>query len=91
MLPKEKFGKHFWQEAETISGYQADTSMHEFEITEQDQLITVTVTNEKLPDSPQTALWLTLLGVSSAGIVGGWLFARKRRKDEEEGSYRNVN
>ena len=89
MLPKEKFGKHFWQEAETISGYQADTSMHEFEITEQDQLITVTVTNEKLPDSPQTgdntklALWLTLLGVSSAGIVGGWLFARKRRKDEE--------
>ena len=84
------YGSYFWQEAETISGYQAETSLHEFSITEHEQLITLTVENEKIPDAPKTgdnsnlALWLSLMGLSGAGLAGTVLFARKRRKATEE-------
>lgn len=83
-----KFGSYFWQEAETISGYQPETSMHEFSITEHEQLISLTVENEKIPDNPKTGdnsnlpLWLSLMGLSSAGLVGT-MFAHKRRKKAE--------
>lgn len=83
-----KFGVHFWQEAESIPGYRGDTSLHEFEIVEHEQLITITVANEPVTDVPKTgdtsnmALWLSLLGLSSAGAAGAAVLSRRKRKEK---------
>ncbi len=83
-----KYGKYFWQEAETLSGYVPETSLHEFFVTEHGQVITRTVENEKIPDNPQTGdstnlpLWFGLMGASLAGILG-IVFTRKHRRTVE--------
>lgn len=78
------YGKYFWQEYATIDGYQLENSMHEFSVTEDGQLITESVSNDKIPDNPKTGdntnlpLWFGLMGASGCSLLA-MLLAKKRR------------
>lgn len=84
------YGNYFWQETATVDGYIAQPGFHEFSITEHEQLITVTVENEPIPDIPKTGdnsnlpLWFGLLTLSG-GSLAGLLFYNKKRKSGIKG------
>ena len=79
------YGSYYWQETATVDGYIAQPGFHEFAITEHEQLITVTVENEPIPDIPQTGddamlgLWIGLLVLSGGSIAGILFFDKKKR------------
>lgn len=79
------YGSYYWQETATVDGYIAQPGFHEFAITEHEQLITVTVENEPIPDIPQTGddaklgLWIGMLVLSGGSIVGILFFDKKKR------------
>ncbi len=84
------YGSYLWQETATVDGYIAQPGFHEFGITEHEQLITVTVENEPVPDIPKTGdnsnlpLWFGLLTLSG-GSLAGLLFYNKKRKSKVRG------
>ena len=84
------YGSYLWQETATVDGYIAQPGFHEFGITEHEQLITVTVENEPVPDIPKTGdnsnlpLWFGLLTLSG-GSLAGLLILNKKRKSKVNG------
>ena len=79
------YGGYLWQETATVEGYIAQPGFHEFSITEHEQLVTVTVENEPVPDIPKTGdnsnlpLWFGLLALSGGSLAGLLFFDRKRK------------
>lgn len=73
------YGKYVWYEKETLKGYILDDTRHDIEISENGQVIQITLENEKVPDVPsipktgddsKTNLWLAGALTSLLGIVG---------------------
>ena len=78
-----RYGKYTYEEFDAPEGYRIDTTPHEFEITEDGQIVKAEMTNEKIPtpDVPQTGdesnlgFWIglgsiALGGAIACGIVG---------------------
>lgn len=79
------YGDYLWQETSVPDGYIAQPGFHELSITEDGQVISVTVENEHVPDIPQTGddvnftLWFCLMALSSSGLVCALLYRKKRK------------
>lgn len=74
-------------------GYQLDESEYPFEINEDGQIIRAMMTNEKIPENPgnpktgderNMALWLILMGVSAAALVGVTVMGKRRKLKESK-------
>ena len=79
------YGNYFWQETSVLEGYQEAFGYHEFSITEDGQIITLEVENERIPDNLKTGdnsnlgLWFALLALSGTGLIA-MVFTRKKRQ-----------
>lgn len=80
------YGKYVVYEKSTLEGYILDRTKHKIEITEDDQIIALTIENrEATPHAPNTgdpfnlALWISL-SCGSALLLSGFLFFGKRKK-----------
>ena len=84
-------GKFTYEEFDAPEGYRIDTTPHEFEITEDGQIIKAEMTNEKIPtpDVPYTGdesnlgFWIGLGGVALGGAIACALLRLRRKKENE--------
>ena len=81
-------GQYTYQEFSGLNGYKEVATEFPFEITEDGQIIQVTVTNEKIPtpEVPQTGdttrLWPFIgLAVVSSGLIAVTVLLRKKKKE----------
>lgn len=80
------YGEYFWQETSAPDGYIAQSGFHEFSVTEDGQVISVTVENEPVPEIPKTGddtnlpLWFALMALSTGGLAGVLLYSKKRKR-----------
>ena len=87
-----RVGKYTYEEFDAPKGYLIDTTPHEFEITENGQIVKAQMTDKKepVPDNPKTGendhRLLTALFIASAGTIAGTvtIACLKKRKDEDE-------
>lgn len=87
-----RVGKYTYEEFDAPEGYLIDTTAHEFEITENGQIVKAEMTDKKepVPDNPKTGeddhRLLTALFIASAGTIAGTvtIACLKKRKDEDE-------
>ena len=87
-----RVGKYTYEEFDAPEGYLIDTTPHEFEITENGQIVKAEMTDKKepVPDNPKTGendhRLLTALFIASAGTIAGTvtIACLKKRKDEDE-------
>ncbi len=84
-------GKFTYEEFDAPEGYSIDTTPHEFEITEDGQIIKAEMTNEKIPmpDVPYTGdesnlgFWIGLGSVALGGAIACALLRLRRKKENE--------
>jgi uncharacterized surface anchored protein len=87
-----RVGKYTYEEFDAPEGYLIDTTPHEFEITENGQIVKAEMTDKKepVPDNPKTGeddhRLLTALFIASAGTIAGTvtIACLRKRKDEDE-------
>lgn len=86
-----RYGKYTYEEFDAPEGYLIDKAPHEFEITEDGQIIKAEMTNEKIPtpDVPQTGdtsnagLWLGLGAIALGGLASCIIVCFKKKKDDD--------
>lgn len=86
-----RYGKYTYEEFSAPEGYLLDTTPHEFEITEDGQVVKAEMTNEKIPapDVPQTGdtsnlgFWIGLAGVALGALVAVGIMYFKKKKDDD--------
>lgn len=86
-----RYGKFTYEEFDVPEGYRIDTTPHEFEITEDGQIIKAEMTNEKIPapDVPYTGdesnlgFWIGLGSVALGGAIACVLLLLRRKKENE--------
>lgn len=86
-----RYGKFTYEEFAALEGYLLDTTPHEFEITEDGQVVKAEMTNEKIPapDVPQTGdtsnlgFWIGLAGVALGALVAVGIMYFKKKKDDD--------
>ena len=86
-----RYGKYTYEEFTAPDGYLLDTTPHEFEITEDGQVVKAEMTNEKIPapDVPQTGdtsnlgFWIGLAGVALGALVAVGIMYFKKKKDDD--------
>ena len=88
-----RYGKYTYEEFTAPDGYLLDTTPHEFEITEDGQVVKAEMTNEKVPapEVPQTGdtsnlgFWIGLAGVALGALVAvGIMYFKKKKGDDGE-------
>lgn len=88
-----RYGKYTYEEFDAPEGYRIDTTPHEFEITEDGQIVKAAMTNEKIPtpDVPQTGdesnlgFWIGLGSIALGGAIAcGILFAKRKKDDDSD-------
>ena len=88
-----RYGKYTYEEFDAPGGYRIDTTPHEFEITEDGQIVKAEMTNEKIPtpDVPQTGdesnlgFWIGLGSIALGGAIAcGILFAKRKKDDDSD-------
>ncbi len=85
-----RYGKYTYEEFDAPEGYLIDTTPHEFEITEDGQVIKAEMTNEKIPvteipqtgDNSLTEVWLGLAAIALGGIIALAVVRFRKKKDE---------
>lgn len=90
---KLRAGKYTYEEFDAPEGYIIDTTPHEFEITEDGQIVKAEMTNEKAtpPDTPQTgdydisSLFIGLGAIALGGIVACVILFLKKKKENGDG------
>ena len=82
------YGRYYWVERQSPSGFVQDTTPHYFEITEDGQTVEVSIVNYK-PDIPNTsdvndpAIWYLLGGLALCGCAGSVVWhVREIKKDK---------
>lgn len=86
-----RYGKYTYEEFAAPDEYLLDTTPHEFEITEDGQIVKAEMTNEKIPtpDVPQTGdtsnmgFWIGLAGVALGALTATVLLYFKKKKDDD--------
>lgn len=86
-----RYGKYTYEEFDAPEGYRIDTTPHEFEITEDGQIVKAEMTNEKIPmpDVPYTGdegnlgFWIGLGSVALGGAIACALLLLRREKENE--------
>lgn len=86
-----RYGKYTYEEFDAPEGYLIDTAPHEFEITEDGQVIKAEMTNEKepIPEVPQTGddsmigFWIGLGAVALGGVIASVIMIKKKDEDDE--------
>lgn len=79
------YGQYFYREFDAPEGYQIDETAYPFSITEDGQVIKAEMTNEKIPEVPQTGdffdqwFWMGLSAIALVGTIGLWAARRYRR------------
>lgn len=87
---KLRAGKYTYEEFDAPEGYIIDTTPHEFEITEDGQIVKAEMTNEKeaTPDTPQTGdssmtgFFIGLGALALGGLVACVILFLKKKKDD---------
>lgn len=87
---KLRAGKYTYEEFDAPEGYIIDTTPHEFEITEDGQIVKAEMTNEKesTPDTPQTGdssmtgFFIGLGALALGGLVACVILFLKKNKDD---------
>lgn len=87
---KLRAGKYTYEEFDAPKGYIIDTTPHEFEITEDGQIVKAEMTNEKesTPDTPQTGdssmtgFFIGLGALALGGLVACVILFLKKKKDD---------
>ena len=85
-----RYGRYTYEEFDAPDGYLIDTTPHEFEITEDGQVIKAEMTNEKIPvteipqtgDDSLTEVWLGLAAVALGGLIALAVVRFRKKKDE---------
>lgn len=85
-----RYGRYTYEEFDAPDGYLIDTTPHEFEITEDGQVIKAEMTNEKIPvteipqtgDNSLTEVWLGLAAVALGGLIALAVVRFRKKKDE---------
>jgi uncharacterized surface anchored protein len=89
------YGDYTVKEKTALAGYVLDEIVHEIQIREHEKVYELALQNDKIPETPDTPdnpktgddsnpiLWLALLGISAAALIGLGI-AGKRRKSKKE-------
>ncbi len=81
-----RFGKYELKEITTKDGYLKNEEVISVEITENEQMLEFEVTNKKVPTSPKTGdksntgLWITIMLVALAVVIGIGIYNRRTRR-----------
>ena len=86
------YGEYTYEEFSAPEGYLLDTTPHAFSISEDGQIVKAEMTNEKIPEEPETpktgdgsslTLWLGLGGIALGALAACGILYFKRKKDEK--------
>ena len=86
------YGEYTYEEFSAPEGYLLDTTPHAFSIFEDGQIVKAEMTNERVPEEPETpktgdgsslTLWLGLGGIALGGLAACGILYFKRKKDEK--------
>ena len=86
------YGEYTYEEFSAPEGYLLDTTPHAFSISEDGQIVKAEMTNERMPEEPETpktgdgsslTLWLGLDGIALGGLAACGILYFKRKKDEK--------
>ena len=86
------YGEYTYEEFYAPEGYLLDTTPHAFSISEDGQIIKAEMTNERMPEEPETpktgdgsslTLWLGLGGIALGGLAACGILYFKRKKNEK--------
>ncbi len=86
------YGEYTYEEFAAPEGYLLDTTPQAFSISEDGQIVKAEMTNERVPEKPETpktgdgsslTLWLGLGGIALGGLAACGILYFKRKKDEK--------
>ena len=86
------YGEYTYEEFAAPEGYLLDPTPHAFSISEDRQIVKAEMTNERIPEKPETpktgdgsslTLWLGLGGIALGGLAACGILYFKRKKDEK--------
>lgn len=84
-----RYGKYTYEEFAALDGYIPDTEKYPFEIKEDGEIVKAAMTNEKIPEVPQTGdesnigFWIGLAAVALGGVIATAIVLIKKKKDDE--------
>ena len=84
-----RYGKYTYEEFAALDGYIPDTKAYPFEIKEDGEIVKAAMTNEKIPEVPQTGdesnigFWIGLAAVALGGVIATAIVLIKKKKDDE--------
>jgi uncharacterized surface anchored protein len=88
------YGDYTLKEKTAKDGYVLDETTHEIQIREHEKVYELALTNDKIPETPNTPdnpktgdnsnvlLWLILAGASAAALIGLGVWGRRRKAKE---------
>lgn len=88
-----EYGDYTVKERTAKDGYVLDDTMHEIQIREHAKVYELNLTNNKIPETPDNpktgdesnmTLWLILMGVSAASLIGLTLVSKRRKIKEDK-------
>ena len=83
------YGKYTYEEFAPLDGYIPDTKAYPFEIKEDGEIVKAAMTNERIPEVPQTGdesnigFWIGLAAVALGGVIATAIVLIKKKKDDE--------
>ena len=84
-----RYGKYTYEEFAPLDGYIPDTEQYPFEIKEDGEIVKAAMTNERIPEVPQTGdesnigFWIGLAAVALGGVIATAIVLIKKKKDDE--------
>ena len=84
-----RYGKYPYEEFAALDGYTPDTKAYPFEIKEDGEIVKAAMTNERIPEVPQTGdesnigFWIGLAAVALGGVIATAIVLIKKKKDDE--------
>ena len=84
-----RYGKYTYEEFAALDGYTPDTKAYPFEIKEDGEIVKAAMTNERIPEVPQTGdesnigFWIGLAAVALGGVIATAIVLIKKKKDDE--------
>ena len=84
-----RYGKYTYEVFAALDGYTPDTKAYPFEIKEDGEIVKAAMTNERIPEVPQTGdesnigFWIGLAAVALGGVIATAIVLIKKKKDDE--------
>lgn len=84
-----RYGKYTYEEFAALDGYIPDTKAYPFEIKEDGEIVKAAMTNDRIPEVPQTGdesnigFWIGLAAVALGGVIATAIVLIKKKKDDE--------